>query len=109
MRLGQGNQVPDGPGDHIAVSLQVALAPFLGSEYPGNVTRNRRLFRQNGDGTGFTCLHGNSQSTAIMLPDSRAPVSSGWAFYEEPFMLQFLAKDQGGICRSTFMPLAEMF
>ena len=53
MRLGQGNQVPNGPGDHVAISLQVAFAPFLGSEYPGNITRNRRLFRQNGDGTGF--------------------------------------------------------
>ncbi len=65
MRLGQGNQVSNGPGDHVAISLQVAFAPLLGSEDPGNVTRNRRLFRQNGDGTGFICLHRDSQSTAI--------------------------------------------
>src|ERR1700733_12633001 len=90
MRLGQGNQVPNGPGDHIAVSLQVAFAPFLGSEYPGNVTRNRRLFRQNGDGTGFTCLHGYSQSTAIMLP-VRGPLLAAGMLYEEPFMMQSLA------------------
>src|SRR5580698_6237009 len=66
MRLGQRHQVPDGPGDDIAVSLQIALAPFISPEHTGNVTGDRRLFGQNRDGTGFTRLHSDSQSTAIL-------------------------------------------
>ncbi len=67
VRLGQGNQVPDGPGDHVAVSLQVAFAPLLCAEYSGYVTRNRRLFGENRDCPGFNCLHLDSQSTPIPL------------------------------------------
>ena len=65
MRLGQGNQVPYGPCDHVAVSLQVAFAPLIGAEYAGNITRDRRLFGENRDCTGFICLHLDSQSTPI--------------------------------------------
>ena len=78
MRLGQGNQVSNGLGDYIAISLQVALAPLLGSEYPGNIACNRRLFRQNSDGTGFTRLHRYSQSTAIPR--------EGWVPFQEPWL-----------------------
>ena len=63
MRLRQRNQVPDGPGDHIAVPLQIAFAAFVGSEHTSNVSRDRRLFGQHRDGTGFSCLHGYFQST----------------------------------------------
>ena len=32
MRLCEGNQMSNRPGDHIAVSLEIAFAPAVGSE-----------------------------------------------------------------------------
>ena len=40
VRLSQGNQVSDRPGDNVAVPLEIAFAPRAGSEDTGNVLRN---------------------------------------------------------------------
>ncbi len=45
------------PGDHIAVSLEIAFAPLVGSEDTGDVSRDRGLFGQDRNGTGFACCH----------------------------------------------------
>ena len=57
MRLSQGNQVSDRPGDNIAVSLEIAFASLVGSEDTGNVLRDGRLFGKDRNGTGFACFH----------------------------------------------------
>ena len=40
VRLSQGNQVPDRPGDNVAVPLEIAFASHVGSEDTGNVLRD---------------------------------------------------------------------
>ena len=51
------NQVPDRPGDDIAVSLEIPFAPRIGFEDTGNVLRDRGLFRKDRNGPGLTCFH----------------------------------------------------
>jgi|SRR5580704_4991041 hypothetical protein len=38
--LGQGNQMPNRPGDNVAVPLEIAFASLVGSEDTGNVLRD---------------------------------------------------------------------
>ena len=40
MRLSQGNKMSNRPGDDVAVSLEIAFAPLVGSEDTGNVLRD---------------------------------------------------------------------
>src|ERR1700733_15235569 len=60
MRLGQRDQVANSPGDHIAVSLQVAGATLVGTEHSGDITRDRRFLGQYRDGAGFMCVDGGA-------------------------------------------------
>ena len=55
------------PGDHIAVSLEIAFAPLVGSEDTCNVSCDGGLFGQDRNGTGFNCFHRN-----LSLPSSSA-------------------------------------
>ena len=50
MGLGQGDQVADGPGHGIPVPGQVAVAAARSAQDVGEVSGNRRLFGQHGDG-----------------------------------------------------------
>ena len=43
----QGDQVPQGPGDHIAVALHVALAASAAAQHPGQLLADGGLFRQD--------------------------------------------------------------
>ena len=40
VRLSQGNQMPDRPGDNVAIPLKIAFAPHIGSEDTSNVLRD---------------------------------------------------------------------
>ena len=67
VRLCQGNQMSNRPGDHIAVSLEIAFTPLVGSEGTCNVSCDGGLFGQDRNGAGFNCAHRN-----ISLPSSSA-------------------------------------
>ena len=45
------------PSDNIAVSLEIAFAPLVGSEHAADISRDRGLFCQDRNGSGFTCYH----------------------------------------------------
>src|SRR5258708_7973338 len=59
--------MPNRPGDHIAVSLEIAFAPLVGSEDTCNVSCDGGLFGQDRNGTGFNFFHRN-----LSLPSSSA-------------------------------------
>ena len=44
--IGQGDQVPEGPGDNIAVALHIALAASAAAQHPGKLFAHGGLFRQ---------------------------------------------------------------
>ena len=52
VRLSQRCQVPDGPRNHIATAVKKSIAFLAGAQDAGDVSCNRRLFSQNGDGAG---------------------------------------------------------
>src|SRR5262249_22686403 len=44
LRLLQGDEVPEGPGDLVALALEIAIGPRSGSEIGSEFAGNRRLF-----------------------------------------------------------------
>ena len=52
MRLREGRQVADGPRDHVAIAMQVAIAFGVRAQYFRDVARDRGLLGQDGDGGG---------------------------------------------------------
>jgi len=69
VRLSQGNQVPDRPGDDVAVPLEIAFAPNGRAEDSGNVLGNGGLFGKDRDGSGFAWVHRYPQFTAAICFD----------------------------------------
>src|SRR5262249_55586186 len=57
LRLLQGDEVPEGPGDLVALALEVAIGSRSGSEKGSEFAGNRRLFSEydfHGCGFGWT-------------------------------------------------------
>src|SRR5262249_26235036 len=57
LRLLQGDEVPEGPGDLVALALEIAIGPRSGSEKGSEFAGNRRLFSEHdfhGCGFGFS-------------------------------------------------------
>ena len=50
MGLSEGGEVADGPGDDIAVAVEVVFAFSCGAEHFGDVARNGGFFGKNGNG-----------------------------------------------------------
>ena len=50
VRLGEVHQVPQGPGDQIAVAFQKALPFLAGTQDSGDIARNARFFGDDNDG-----------------------------------------------------------
>jgi hypothetical protein len=44
MRLRKCRQMADGPGDHVAVAMQISIALIAGAENARDIPRHRRLF-----------------------------------------------------------------
>ena len=57
MRLGEGGEVADGPGDHVAVAVEVAIAFIARTEDACDVPCHGGLFGQHGDISGFRRHH----------------------------------------------------
>ena len=53
VRLRQRGQVADGPGDHVAVAVQVAVAFIAGAQHARDIARHRRLLGQYRNASGF--------------------------------------------------------
>ena len=47
MRLRERRQVPDGPRNHIAIAMQIAVAFAVGAEHLRDIARHRWLLGQN--------------------------------------------------------------
>ena len=57
MRLSKRHQMADGPSDDVAVAVKIAFT-FAGcAEHARDITRNRWLFGQYGDGAGVRSPH----------------------------------------------------
>ena len=64
-RLGQLDEVSDGPGDHVAVAAETAVAPFGGAEHARQVAGDGRLLRHHDD------AHVRPRGEPAALADSR--------------------------------------
>ena len=49
MRLRERGKVSDGPGDHVAIAMQVAVTACGGAQHFGDIARDGRLFCNYGD------------------------------------------------------------
>ena len=81
VRLGKGYQMADGPGHHVAVAVQIAVAPAGRAQHARDITRHRGLFGQHGNGTGFRIRHDKtSGSTGPCQGSAAAPHYRGTSF-----------------------------
>ena len=53
MRLAESRQMADGPGDHVAVAVEIAFATRACAEDLSNVAGDGRFFGQHGHASGF--------------------------------------------------------
>ena len=62
--FGEGGEVADGPGDHVAIAVEEAIALAGSAEDLGNIAGDRGFFGKDGDVGGFPGGHGRTNSVA---------------------------------------------